>query len=104
MSARVIRNIGVAVAALGAVALVIAIPHLAGRAEHATPTAPPIAGAPLPSGEQAVAGTSEPDVAPLQRLVPPAHGVLLGVSNPRCRATRARSRTGPPTTARARGS
>ncbi len=82
MSARVIRNIGIAIAALGAVALVIAIPHLAGRAEHATPTAPPIAGAPLPSGEQAVAGASEPDVAPLQRLVPPAHGVLLGVSNP----------------------
>jgi hypothetical protein len=63
---------------------VIAIPHLAGRATEAPPTAPPIADVPLPTGTPAVAtgAPEEPSEPPLQRLVPPSTGVLLGVSNP----------------------
>jgi len=70
-------------AALAVVASVIALPHLAGRAEETPPTAPPIAGAALPAAT--TAGAAEPDAPsepPLQRLVPPSSGVLLGVSNP----------------------
>jgi hypothetical protein len=70
--------IGAAAAAV--VAGVIALPHLAGRAQDTPPTAPPIAGAPLPHGAEAVA--TDASGPPLQRLVPPASGVLLGVSNP----------------------
>ena len=71
-------------AALAVVAAVIALPHLAGRAEESPPTAPPIAGVPLPGGAPAVAtdAPEEPSEPPLQRLVPPSTGVLLGVSNP----------------------
>jgi hypothetical protein len=81
---RAIRLGLVALAALAAVAAVIAIPHLAGRATEAPPTAPPIADVPLPTGTPAVAtdAPEEPSESPLQRLVPPSTGVLLGVSNP----------------------
>ncbi len=71
-------------AALLVVAAVIALPHLAGRAEDAPPTAPPIAGEALPAGMAAAAADAPeaPSEPPLQRLVPPSTGVLLGVSNP----------------------
>ncbi|HEX2504019.1 MAG TPA: glycosyl hydrolase [Miltoncostaeaceae bacterium] len=83
---RAIRRSLAGAAALAAVAAVIAVPHLAGRAEPAPPpTAPPIPGAPLPTPAAAPAGgepAAEPAPPPLQRLVPPSQGALLGVSNP----------------------
>ena len=69
-------------AALIVVAAVIALPHLAGRADETSPTAPPIAGAALPAGTAAAEAPDAPSEPPLQRLVPPSSGVLLGVSNP----------------------
>ena len=57
------------------------MPHLAGRADAGPPpVAPPIPGAPVPAAAAEPAG--EPAPPPLQRLVPPSQGVLLGVSNP----------------------
>ena len=84
MGSRKIRHMLLAVAALAVVAGVVAIPHLTGRAEPVAPTAPPIPNATLPVGTPAGAAEPAPEPAtpPLQRLVPPAHGVLLGVSNP----------------------
>ena len=83
---RAIRRSLAGAAALAAVAAVIAVPHLAGRAEPAPPpTAPPIPGAPLPTPAAAPADgepAAEPAPPPLQRLVPPSQGALLGVSNP----------------------
>jgi hypothetical protein len=77
---RLARNGLIAVVALAALAAVIVAPHLAGRSEPAAPTAPPIEGAPLPGGSAAEPAEQAPP--PLQRLVPPARGVLLGVSDP----------------------
>ncbi len=82
---RAIRRSLVGAAALAAVAAVIAVPHLAGRAEPAPPpTAPPIPGQPLPPAPAPAGGepAAEPAPPPLQRLVPPSKGALLGVSNP----------------------
>ena len=81
------RNGLIGAAALAAVAALIALPFVAGGSEPTSapaPTAPPIAGATPPAGTSAA--TSEPQAdpapAPLQRLVPPSRGVLLGVSDP----------------------
>jgi hypothetical protein len=81
---RPLRFALVGAAAIAVVAGVIAVPHLVGRAEQAPPTAPPIAGVPLPAGAPAVAtdAPAEPSEPPLQRLVPPSAGALLGVSAP----------------------
>ena len=82
MSSRIARHALIGAAALAAVAAIIAVPHLAGRAESGPPpTAPPIPGTPLP-GPEAAEPSAEPAPPPLQRLVPPSRGVLLGVSNP----------------------
>jgi Glycosyl hydrolase family 26 len=86
VSSRALRNGLIGTIAVAGIAAVIALPHLIGRAEPApAPTAPPIAGAPLPSGTPASSpgeSAAEPAPPPLQRLVPPSQGVLLGVSNP----------------------
>ena len=79
---RFARNGLIAVVALAALAVVIVAPHLAGRSEPAAPTAPPIPGAALPGESPAAAEPAEQAPPPLQRLVPPARGVLLGVSDP----------------------
>jgi Glycosyl hydrolase family 26 len=81
VSPRIVPRCLLGVAALAAVAAVIALPHLAGRAEPAPPTAPPIPGAPLPAATPAAAAETAAE-PPLQRLVPPASGILLGVSDP----------------------
>lgn len=83
MTSRLVR-IGLAgAAALAAVAAIIAVPHIAGRAEPAAPTAPPIPGVPVPVPAPAAdAPDAPPAEPPLQRLVPPARGILLGLSNP----------------------
>jgi hypothetical protein len=82
VSSRIARHALIGAAALAAVAAIIAVPHLAGRAESGPPpTAPPIPGTPLP-GPEAAEPSAEPAPPPLQRLVPPSRGVLLGVSNP----------------------
>jgi hypothetical protein len=81
VSTRTARHGLIGAAALAAVAALIAVPHLAGRADPgAPPTAPPIPGTPVPAAAAEPAG--EPAPPPLQRLVPPSRGVLLGVSNP----------------------
>lgn len=87
MRSRSLRNGLIGAAAVAAVAGLIAVPYLAGGlrpAPVAAVTAPPIPGEPLPA---AAAPAATPDAeaeapVPLQQLVAPASGVLLGVSNP----------------------
>lgn len=86
MRSRSLRRGLVGTAAVAAVAGLIAVPYLAAGSDPGavpTATAPPIAGEPLPAAPApAATRRAEPVEAPLQRLVPPSRGVLLGVSNP----------------------